>query len=104
MAEVVVTDRSGKEHRVTGRVGTSLMENLRDADLDVAAICGGMCSCATCHVYIDEEWAGKLPIAQGDEVELLRELVSFKPNSRLSCQVPFTEALDGLKVKVAPDE
>jgi 2Fe-2S ferredoxin len=45
-----------------------------------------------------------LPIAQGDEVELLRELVSFKPNSRLSCQVPFTEALDGLKVKVAPDE
>jgi 2Fe-2S ferredoxin len=59
MAEMVVTDRSGKEHRVTGRVGTSLMENLRDADLDVAAICGGMCSCATCHVYIDEEWAGK---------------------------------------------
>jgi len=104
MAKMVVTDRAGKEHRVAGRAGTSVMETLRDADFDMAAICGGMCSCATCHIYVDAEWVAKLPAAQGDELELLRELGSFKPNSRLSCQVTFTEALDGLKVAVAPDE
>jgi ferredoxin, 2Fe-2S len=104
MAEMVVIDRAGKEHRVAGRAGTSVMETLRDGDFDMAAICGGMCSCATCHIYVDADWVSKLPAAQGDELELLRELGSFKPNSRLSCQVTFTDALDGLKVAVAPDE
>jgi 2Fe-2S ferredoxin len=105
MADIVVTDRSGNERRVSGRAGASVMETLRDADFDMAAICGGMCSCATCHIYVDPEWATKLPTAQGDELELLRELGSFKPaSSRLSCQVTFTEALDGLRLTVAPDE
>jgi 2Fe-2S ferredoxin len=53
---------------------------------------------------VDESWVAKLPAAQGDEIELLRELGSYKPNSRLSCQVTFTDALDGLKLAVAPDE
>jgi ferredoxin, 2Fe-2S len=104
MAELVVVDRDGKEHRVEGRVGVSVMETLRDLDYGVAAICGGMCSCATCHVWVDEAWVARLPERQGDELELLRELGSFKPNSRLSCQVPFTEGLSGLKVAIAPDE
>lgn len=104
MADLVVTDRSGNERRVTGLAGASVMETLRDADFDMAAICGGMCSCATCHVYVDPEWAEKLPTAQGDELELLRELGSFKPTSRLSCQVTLTDALDGLRLTVAPDE
>ncbi len=104
MAELVIVDRLGKEHTVTGRLNASVMETLRDLDFGVAAICGGMCSCATCHVWVDEEWTGRLPARQGDETELLRELASFKPNSRLSCQVQFTEALSGLKVAIAPDE
>jgi 2Fe-2S ferredoxin len=104
MAEMVVIDRSGKEHRVTGRAGTSIMETLRDGDFDMAAICGGMCSCATCHVYVDEEWVASLPAPQGDELELLRELGSYKPTSRLSCQLTFSDAMDGLKLSVAPDE
>ncbi|MCX7058475.1 MAG: 2Fe-2S iron-sulfur cluster-binding protein [Proteobacteria bacterium] len=104
MAELVIVDRLGKEHSVTGRVGVSVMETVRDLDFGVAAICGGMCSCATCHIWVDEEWTAKLPARQGDETELLRELSSFKPNSRLSCQVQFTEALSGLKVAIAPDE
>jgi len=104
MAELVIVDRAGKEHRVQGRVGVSLMETLRDLDFGVAAICGGMCSCATCHVWVDEAWTGKLPARQGDETELLRELGSFKANSRLSCQVQFSEALSGLKLAIAPDE
>ena len=105
MAELVIVDRDGKEHRVAGRVGVSVMETLRELDYGVAAICGGMCSCATCHVWVDEEWAARLPPRQGDEQELLQELGSFRPaSSRLSCQVPFTEALSGLKVAIAPDE
>jgi len=104
MAESVIVDRDGKEHRVAGRVGVSVMETLRDLDFGVAAICGGMCSCATCHVWVDAEWQGRLPPVQGDEKELLRELASYKPTSRLSCQVTFTEDLSGLKVAIAPDE
>ena len=104
MAELVIVDRDGKEHRVQGRVGVSVMETLRDLDYGVAAICGGMCSCATCHIWVVEPWIAKLPARQGDEQELLQELGSFKPVSRLSCQVEFTEALSGLKVAIAPDE
>jgi len=104
MAEMVIVDRDGTETHVQGRVGVSVMETLRDLDNGVAAICGGMCSCATCHIWVDEAWVAKLPPCQGDELELLREMSSFKPNSRLSCQVPFTEALAGLRVTIAPDE
>ena len=105
MAELVIVDRDGKEHRVEGRVGVSVMETLRELDYGVAAICGGMCSCATCHIWVDEAWASRLAPRQGDEQELLQELASFRPaTSRLSCQVPFTEALSGLKVAIAPDE
>jgi len=104
MAELVIVDRDGKEHRVAGRVGVTVMETLRELDYGVAAICGGMCSCATCHIWVDPAFVGRLPAKQGDEQELLQELPGYRPNSRLSCQVQFTEALDGLKVQIAPDE
>ncbi len=104
MAELLVVDRDGREHRVAGKEGVSVMETLRELDYGVAAICGVMCSCATCHVWIDPAWADRVPPRQGDEVELLQELSGFRPNSRLSCQVPFTAALDGLRVTIAPDE
>ena len=104
MADLVIVDGQGREHRVDGRVGVSVMETLREFEYGVAAICGGMCSCATCHVWVDEAWVERLPPRQGDEVEMLRELTSFRPTSRLSCQVQFTEALSGLRVEVAPDE
>ncbi len=104
MAELVIVDRDGKEHRVAGKAGVSVMETLRELDYGVAAVCGGMCSCATCHVFVDEAWLARLPPRQGDEQEILQEIGSMQPGSRLSCQLPFTEALDGLKVTVAPDE
>ncbi len=104
MADMVIVDRDGVEHRVAGKTGVSLMETLREMDYGVAAICGGMCSCATCHVYIDDSWLPRLPAPQGDETELLQELGGRKPGSRLSCQVEFTPALDGLRVTIAPDD
>ena len=100
-----VVDRDGVEQEIKAPKHGVLMEPLRDMDDGVTAICGGMCSCATCHVYVDEAWVERLPPRQGDEQELLQELGSFRPaTSRLSCQVPFTEALAGLKVAIAPDE
>jgi len=80
------------------------MEVLRDQDLGVAALCGGMCSCATCHVYVDESWLAKLPEIQSDEAEVINELSERKPNSRLSCQIRLDDACDGLGVTVAPEE
>src|ERR1700722_15656503 len=102
MARMIVVDRDGKEHDIQAKPGLKVMEILRELDYGVAAICGGLCSCATCHVYVDESWAGRLPRPQSDELELLKELPDFREaTSRLSCQVDFTEALSGLKVAVA---
>lgn len=104
MALMIVVDRDGKTHEVQAKPGLKVMEILRELDYGVAAICGGLCSCATCHVYVDAGWAGRLPKKQGDEQELLNELSDYRPEtSRLSCQVDFTEALSGLKVTIAPD-
>jgi 2Fe-2S ferredoxin len=104
MTKMIVIDRAGSEHTLDAEAGQTVMEILRDQDLDVAAICGGCCSCATCHVYVDPEWMDKLPPRQGDEAELVQELEGHQDNSRLSCQIEFTADLDGLKVTIAPDE
>jgi len=86
------------------RGSVKVMETLRELDYGVAAICGGMCSCATCHVYVDPEWKSKLPAPMSDERELLSELSHHQENSRLSCQIEFTPDLAGLRVTIAPDE
>lgn len=99
-----VVDRDGLEHEVEAKSGLKVMETLRELDYGVAAICGGMCSCATCHVYVDPEWLSRIPAAMSDEKELLAELSHHETHSRLSCQIEFTDALAGLKVTIAPDE
>ena len=105
MPRLLVTDRDGVERELDAPSGTSLMEPLRDMDDGVTAICGGMCSCATCHVYVDEAWVPKLPAAMSDELDMLRDLSSFRPtSSRLSCQIQLVDALDGLRVAIAPEE
>ena len=105
MAIMRVTDRDGQVHEVEGRPGLKIMETLRELDYGVTAICGGLCSCATCHIFIEPAWMPRLPSPQGDEKELLVELQNYDSSrSRLSCQVDFTEALDGLPLAIAPDE
>jgi 2Fe-2S ferredoxin len=104
MARMTVVDRDGNEHEIEAKPGLKVMEILRELDYGVAAICGGLCSCATCHVYVDQSLVAKLPKPQSDELELLNELPDFRPaTSRLSCQVDFTEVLSGLKLTVAAD-
>ena len=105
MATINVTDRAGKTHVIAAAPGPTLMEILRDADMDVEAICGGCCSCATCHVLIDDVWAQKLAPRSEDEQELVEYTKAYKAaNSRLSCQIKFTEALDGISLTVAAEE
>lgn len=99
-----VVNRDGVELEVNAPLSGVLMEPLRDMDDGVTAICGGMCSCATCHVYVDEAWQGKLPAPMSDETDMLKDLVSYRPNSRLSCQVQLGAALEGLHVTIAPEE
>jgi 2Fe-2S ferredoxin len=104
MPLVRVIDRDGSERELDAPSGATLMEPLRDMDDGVAAICGGMCSCATCHVYVDAEWVAKLPAPMSDESDMLGDLISRRQNSRLSCQVVLNDALSGVRVTIAPEE
>ena len=104
MATLQVIDRDGMAHEVEAKPGLKVMEVLRELDYGVAAICGGMCSCATCHIYIDAAWVDKLPPPMSDERDLLTELSHYRENSRLSCQVDVTGALSGLRLTIAEDE
>ncbi len=103
MPVVSVTDPHAGTSRVTLEAGGSLMDGLKDAGVDIAAICGGACSCGTCHVHVAPEWRSALPPAQDAERELLCELADYQPDrSRLACQIPVTDALDGLMVGLVP--
>ncbi len=105
MAQLIIVGRDGTEKIVEGRPGWSVMENIRNAGFDeLLALCGGCCSCATCHVHVDEEWLNATGGPEGDEDDLLDSSNQRRPNSRLSCQIEFEEALDGLKVRIAPED
>jgi 2Fe-2S ferredoxin len=105
MSQIIVTTRNGTEKALAAKPGMSVMEILRDGGVDeVLALCGGCCSCATCHVYVDEADMARAGTASADEADLLDSSDNRKPNSRLSCQIAFTAALDGLHVTVAPED
>ena len=105
MADLIILTRDGTEHVVQGRVGWTVMENIRDNGFDeLLALCGGCCSCATCHVHVDEQWVAALPPMGADEDDLLDTSDHRRANSRLSCQLTYSEALDGLTVQIAPED
>lgn len=105
MAKLVVVSRDGSERTIEGDDALSVMENIRDAGFDeLLALCGGCCSCATCHVIVDPAFADVLPPMSEDEDDLLDSSAHRGPMSRLSCQLPFSEALDGLRVTIAPED
>ena len=104
MINITVTDRDGARHEIQGQEGDRLMEVLREYDWGVAAICGGMCSCGTCHVFLDADWSGRFPVPDFDEEDLVDMLEHKQSNSRLSCQLELQEQHDGLAVTLAPEE
>jgi len=103
MGKIKVTDREGKLHELEADAGSTIMEIIRDAGLDIEAACGGCCACATCHVYIDSKWLKKLKPRDDDEESMLDQAFDVKENSRLSCQINLTEELDGLQLELAPE-
>jgi 2Fe-2S ferredoxin len=105
MPTITVIDRSGTARDVQADNGLSLMEVIRDNGFDeLLALCGGCCSCATCHVYVAPEFAANLPVMSEDENDLLDSTDNRDERSRLSCQVPVTDALNGLHVTIAPED
>ena len=102
MPQIVVVDQSGAERTVDAPTGRTLMEAIRDNGFDeMLALCGGCCSCATCHVHIDAAFADKVPAMSEDENDLLDSTDHRDATSRLSCQIPLTDALDGMRVTLA---
>ena len=101
--KLYVTDHDGNEQQIEGIDGWQLMEAIRDGGVEIKAECGGACACATCHVYIDEEWKNRIPEKSEEEMDMLDLAFDVQENSRLSCQIIITPNLEGLKVTLAPD-
>lgn len=105
MAEIEVTLRSGETRTVHAAEGLTVMEAIRDAGLDeLLALCGGCCSCATCHVYVDDAGQAVLPPMTDDENDLLDSSDHRTARSRLSCQLKVSGAFDGVSVTIAPED
>ncbi|WP_188771427.1 2Fe-2S iron-sulfur cluster-binding protein [Novosphingobium endophyticum] len=105
MPIVIITTRDGEERNLEARNGSSLMEVIRDAGVDeLLALCGGCCSCATCHVKIDPAFAALLPPISEDESDLLDSSEHRDEHSRLSCQIPVSDALEGMRLTIAPED
>lgn len=106
MTKITIVTRDGTAHPVSadGARGFSLMEVIRNNGFDeLEAMCGGCCSCATCHVLIDEAWMSALPPISAEESDLLDGAAERQDGSRLSCQIRVSPGLDGLRVTIAPD-
>lgn len=103
---ITVTTREGEHNSLTTRPGQqTLMQLLFDEDQGIEAACGGCASCATCHVFVSDDWVALLPERDGVENMLLEYQENFDPHrSRLSCQVQLTAGMDGLSLTVAPEE
>jgi len=105
MPKLVVVNRAGEEKEIEAASGVSVMETIRDNGFDeLLALCGGCCSCATCHVYVDPAFADKVTSLSEDENDLLDSTDHRQDNSRLSCQLQMSDDLSGLKVTIAPED
>ena len=103
MTKLTVKDREGNVQELSADIGLTLMEIIRDADMDIEAACGGCCACATCHLYVDNDWFSKLSARGDDEESMLDQAFNVKDNSRLGCQIEFNQDLDGVIVELAPE-
>jgi 2Fe-2S ferredoxin len=105
MPQIKVTTREGQERTLESPLGMTVMEVIRDAGIhELMALCGGSCSCATCHVYVDTAFTDALPPMSADENDLLDGSNHRKATSRLSCQLKVAPNIDGLRVTIAPED
>jgi 2Fe-2S ferredoxin len=101
MPQVIYVNHDGSSQEIEVPSGTSVMQGAVDNLIDgIVGECGGSCSCATCHCYVDEAWVGKLPPPDGMERDMLECVLEPRSNSRLSCQIKMTDALDGIVINL----
>lgn len=98
--QVVIRDATGVSHPLTGKAGDSVMQLARAAGLPVLGECNGSMACATCHVIVDPEWAGRLAPVSDDEEAMLDTVFNLSPTSRLGCQIRLSPDLDGLRLSL----
>lgn len=105
MPTLTVVDRAGEERTVDAEVGLSVMEALKINGFDdILALCGGCCSCATCHVHVDAAYLDRLPPVSEDEDDLLDAVEDRDATSRLSCQLPVTAGLEGMRIIIGAED
>ena len=101
MAKITYIESDGAEHVLDVKPGLTVMEGaVKNNVPGIDADCGGACACATCHVYVDDGWTARTGTASAMEESMLDFAEGVEPNSRLSCQIKVTEALDGLIVRM----
>lgn len=101
MAKITYIEHTGTAHEINVENGQSVMEGaVKHAIPGIDADCGGACACATCHVYVDPEWLTKTGEQNSMEQSMLDFANDVEPNSRLSCQIKISDALDGLVVRL----
>ncbi|WP_150304814.1 2Fe-2S iron-sulfur cluster-binding protein [Pseudomonas saliphila] len=105
MSTLIVENRAGQRVSLPAQPSLTLMDIMRTNGVeDILALCGGTCSCATCHVIVEDEFAERVGPASEDEMDLLEYSDHRTSSSRLACQVVFSEELDGLCVRIAPED
>ena len=105
MGTLIVKNRAGDQLSIKAEGSRSLMEIMREGGVEeILALCGGTCSCATCHVIVDPEFMDRLEPMSANEDEMLDSCEHRTPTSRLSCQIPYREELDGMGLAIAQDE
>jgi len=102
MGVINVIDTNNKTHVLEAVEGWRVMEIIREHGLPMEGLCGGACACATCHVIVDDDWAAGLFQAREEEEDMLDTVPNVMPSSRLSCQLIYSDELDGLKVALDP--
>ena len=101
MAKITYIEHNGKNHTIDVTNGLSVMEGAVQNNIPgIDADCGGSMACATCHVYVKEEWFNKLPKKEDGEEDMLDMAFEPKTNSRLSCQLVVSDELEGLIVNI----
>ena len=104
MPSITFIKRDGAAVTIDARDGQSVMEIGRDHNLGIEGTCGGSLACATCHVIVAEDWVAKTGVASADEEDMLDLATQVEATSRLGCQIKMCAELDGLNVRIAPDE
>ncbi|MBL0918541.1 MAG: 2Fe-2S iron-sulfur cluster binding domain-containing protein [Hydrogenophaga sp.] len=106
MTRIYFIQPDGQQQAVEATAGQSVMQAAMAAAVPgIVADCGGACTCATCHGYVDEQWVARVPAATPDELDMIDAgCLDALPNSRLTCQIRLSDALDGLVIRLPPSQ